>query len=238
MYRYIKAHVFAVLALVIWLVFATAIQRYMVVNQLSFLDVLDQFQTILRESWYGVLLYFLLYLIRPLLFLPGTVLTVLAGSVFGIWPGFLYAFLAGLMSGIPAYVVGRWFSDGRTTYGVLERFVSLIRRNPFQAVLMMRFVYLPYDMVNVFCGVMHIPFRTYILATALGNLGGAVSFITIGASLQGNLASGDFSLNLQMMALSGVLVIAGLLISRYVERFQPPLTPPTDSSEDTHDRSI
>lgn len=199
---------------------AVSVQVYMQTSGLSFWDVLEQFRDVLRESWYGVPLYFLIFLIRPLLFIPGTVITVLGGSVFGIWPGALYAFTAGLLSGIPPYIVGRWFSDGRGEFGALSRFVSLIRRNPFQAVVMMRLVYLPYDVVNVFCGVMHIPFWTYVVGTALGNSGSTASFIAIGAALQGDLSDGDFNLNPQMLVLSVVLMVVGLLFSQLAQRFQ------------------
>jgi uncharacterized membrane protein YdjX (TVP38/TMEM64 family) len=212
--------------------FALSVQLYMQANALSFLDVLEQFRGVLRESWYGVPLYFVIFLVRPLLFIPGTLITVLGGSVFGIWPGALYAFSAGLLSSVPPYIVGRWFSDRRTTYGALERFIGLIRRNPFQAVVMMRLVYIPYDVVNVFCGVMHIPFLTYLIATGIGNMGSTASFIAIGAALQGDLSDGDFSLNPYMLVLSGVLVVVGLLFSRLAQRFQPT---PVESLEETHE---
>lgn len=218
-----------------WITLAVSVQLYMQVSGLSFLDVLEQFRDVLREAWYGVPLYFLIFLIRPVLFIPGTFVTVLGGSVFGIWPGALYAFTAGLLSAVPPYIVGRWFSDSKASYGNLDRFVGLIRRNPFQAVVVMRLVYLPYDVINVFCGVMHIPLAIYLVATGIGNLGSTASFIAIGAALQGDLSEGDFSLNPGMIVLSGVLVVVGLLFSRLAQRFQPA---PVEDDKHERDRTL
>ena len=84
----------------------------------------------------------------------------------------------------------------------------------------MRLIYLPYDAVSLVAGSLRIPLLTFLLATALGNVAGTLSFVGVGASIQGNLATGEISLNPAVLAFSGVVLVASLITSRILNRFQ------------------
>jgi len=224
LWAWIKAHRTAVIAVGFWLVTILVARQYMETSQLTFADLADQLSVLLRESWFGPLLYILFYLVRPLILFPASLLTILGGSVFGIWPGFAYVLLAGTASSVFPYIVGRWFSseerEPAQIESTIQRFIRLLQRNPFQAVLMMRLLYLPYDAVSLLAGSLRIPFLVFFLATALGNLAGTLSFVGIGASIEGDLTKGDLSLNPTVLAFSVVILIASIILSRILNRYQ------------------
>ena len=153
-WRSIRGHKSALIALIFWLVLIVAVRQYMQATDLTFGELSARLQTVLSESWYGPLLYILVYLARPLILFPASLLTILGGSVFGLWPGFLYVLIAGTVSAIIPYGIGRWLSSGQPpptqSPTAAGQFVRMLRENPFVAVLTMRLIYLPYD-ADPFC---------------------------------------------------------------------------------------
>jgi uncharacterized membrane protein YdjX (TVP38/TMEM64 family) len=228
LWSWLSAHRLAVVAVLFWLSTAVILRHYMQANNLALSDLIHQLETVLRVSWFGPLLYIAVYTLRPLALFPAWVLAVLGGSVFGLWPGFAYALLAGTASAIIPYAVGRGFASPRQDTrqivvgdeSLRQRFVRMLRRNPFQATLIMRLMYLPYDAVSVLVGSLRIPFPAFISATALGNLGGTLSFTGIGASVAGNIFDGDIALNPTTFAFLAVILIFSVAVSRVLKRRQ------------------
>lgn len=227
-WQWLKAHRTAVIALVFWLGLILVVRQYMAANHLSFAQLTAQLQTILSSTWFGPLLYIVVYFLRPVILFPASLLTILGGSVFGLWPGFLYVLVAGTVSAVIPYGIGRWFSDkaepAQTSDSAIQRFIQMLRRNPFQAVLTMRLMYLPYDAVSLAAGSLRIPFIVFILATGLGNLAGTLSFVVLGASIEGDLAAGQVDINPLVLVISGVMLVISLSISRVLNRRQQTLT--------------
>lgn len=226
LWQWLRAHRTAVIAVLFWLGLILAVRQYMAANDLTFAQLTAEMQTLLSSTWFGPLLYIVVYLLRPLILFPASLLTILGGSVFGLVPGFLIVLVAGTVSAVIPYGIGRWFSSGAapesTDASALQRFMHVLRRNPFQAVLMMRLIYLPYDAVSLIAGNLRIPFIVFILATGLGNVAGTLSFVGVGAALEGNLASGQASLNPATLLFSGVILVISLAVSRLLNRRQPP----------------
>ncbi len=222
LWQWLRAHRTAVIAVVFWLGLILAVRQSMAANDLTFAQLTAQLQTLLSSTWFGPLLYIVVYLVRPLILFPASLLTILGGSVFGLWPGFLYVLIAGTVSALIPYGIGRWFSSGAASEqadaSALQRFIHLLRRNPFQAVLMMRLIYLPYDAVSLVAGSLRIPFIIFIVATGLGNLAGTLSFVGVGAALEGDLAAGQVSLNPVTLLFSGVILVISLTVSQLLNR--------------------
>jgi uncharacterized membrane protein YdjX (TVP38/TMEM64 family) len=208
-----------------WVLLLLVLRQYMMSNNLSFADLTRQLQTLLTETWYGPLLYILIYLLRPLILFPASLLTILGGSVFGLGWGFVIVLIAGTLSAVIPYSVGRWFSGDASSAGLhprIQGFLDLLLRNPFQAVLVMRLLYLPYDAVSLLAGSLRVSAWSFIAATALGNVAGTLSFVGVGASIEGDLASGDLSLNPSVLLFSGVILILSLVLSRILNRKRMP----------------
>ncbi len=204
-----------------WVVLLVAVRQYMTSSGLTFADLTRQLQTLLTGTWYGPLLYILIYLLRPLILFPASLLTILGGSIFGLGWGFVIVLVAGTLSAVIPYAAGRWFSGDPSQAALhprIQGFIDLLRRNPFQAVLIMRLIYLPYDAVSLLAGSLRIGFLAFIAATAAGNLAGTLSFVGIGASIEGDLASGDLSLNPTILLFSGLILIFSIILSRMLNR--------------------
>lgn len=213
-----------IIAIAFWLVLILAVRQFMQANNLTFNDFVNQLSLLLRGTWWGPVLYVLVYLIRPVILFPASLLTLLGGNVFGLWPGFIYVLLAGTASSIIPYGVGRWFSSDQPTenknHSAIQRFVSTLRRNPFQAILIMRLIYLPYDAVSLLAGSLRVPLAIFLLATSIGNLAGTLSFVGLGASVEGDITSGSLVVNPVVITFSIVILIASVTISRLLNRYQ------------------
>lgn len=209
------------LAVAFWLGLVLLARQMMAVNELTPVELVEQFGRVLTGTWYGPLIYMAVYTLRPVTLFPASPLAVLAGSLWGLGLGFVYGLLAGTLSAVIPYLAGRWLtldagatSDDSDKQGVIQRIVRMIQTSPFQSVLMTRLLYFPYDTVSVVAGSLRVAFVPFFLATALGNVVGTFAFVGVGASLEGDLVTGDVSFNPLMLVISIGVLVASIVISR------------------------
>jgi uncharacterized membrane protein YdjX (TVP38/TMEM64 family) len=187
-------------------------------------DVVDLLRTPL-----GPLLYILIYTLRPLAFFSAIVVTLVGGAIWGPLWGTLFVIVGSNMSATLAYGFGRAFGQGVLPEGgasaqesLVSRYAGRLRANAFSTILVMRLIYLPYDLVNYLAGFLGAPYRPYLLASILGSLPGTLTFVLAGASLDiDDIFAGNFSvsaINPWTLALSAALFVAGLVISRLLRQ--------------------
>ncbi len=214
------------IALLLWVGLFAAYRWYAVANDLGPVEAVRQLIQLMQTSAYGPLIYILLYALRPLLFFSSILLTLAGGFIFGpVW-GVLYTVIAANTSAMVAFAVGHYFGQGilenKENAGTIQRYTQRMRENSFETVLIMRFIFLPYDLVNYLAGFLRVPYRAYILASILGSLPGTLTFVLAGASLNiDNIFAGRFAIsaiNPWTLLLSVVLFVAGLLISRFLQK--------------------
>jgi uncharacterized membrane protein YdjX (TVP38/TMEM64 family) len=127
------------------------------------------------------------FTIRPLTFLPATVLTVAGGLLFGPLQGLIFVLIGENLSANLSYLVGKYFA-GEIIRKMIEHNQHMhwldcrLYENGFMAVLVMRLIYLPFDLVGYFSGMCNIRQWDFALGTAVGILPGAVSFVLLGSS--------------------------------------------------------
>ncbi len=217
-----KRHWQKIVALLFWLVLLGGYQWYAWRNNLSPLEALQQIIDLLRASRFGPLLFIAIYTVRPLVLFPATVLTLGAGLVFGPVLGIIYTIIGSNLSAMVAFVVGRFLGEGllegERTKGIVQRYTDRLRNNSFETVLIMRFVFLPYDLVNYLCGVLQIDWKAFLLATAIGSIPGTIAIVLAGSSIQGDLSEGLPSFDPRVFGVSVVLLVVSLAISRYAKR--------------------
>lgn len=183
-----QEHAQKISALSFWIVLIAAYQWYAVSNHLSPLQVVQQFLGFMQDGMLGVVIYIVLYAVRPLILFPATFLSVASGFVFGPVLGVLYTIIASNISSTIAYYVGRFFGDGLFkddgSDDLIQRYARRMRENSFETVMTMRFIFLPYDAVSYLAGFLKIRYWPFILATALGSIPGTMAFIGFGASVE------------------------------------------------------
>lgn len=185
----------------------------------------EQLLTALRSGVYGPIIFIGLYSLRPLIFFPASVLSVVGGLLFGLVGGLLYTVIGANLSALVAYVIGRYFGQNvlmnDESTGLLQRYTLRMRQNSFQTVLFMRLLLLPYDVVNYFSGFLRINWKAYLVATAIGSFPVTLSLVLIGVSGDVDLATGKFAINPWLLVISALVIGASLLLSRYFRRRTP-----------------
>ena len=153
--------------------------------------------------------------------LPPTLLTIASGFVFGPLWGVVLAVLGSNAAAVVSYLMGRYFGQGlrgpEKRTGMVGRYAGRMRENGFEAVLLMRLVYAPFDPVSILAGSLGISWRRFVLATLLGTLPPILSLVLFGASLETDFTGSGFRLNPWILLVSVLLFAASLLLSRYLK---------------------
>jgi len=180
----------------------------------------------IKTAWYGPLAYVLLFAVfRPFILVPTIVIVALGGRIFGLGPGFVLGSLGMSLSAIIPYYVGRVFAGedaNAQPVGVMRRFArrmsKFLRKNAFEALIVMRMTHVPYDGVSFAAGYIVVPFSRYWWGTFVGNIPAAYPFAALGASLEGNLLSGDYTLNEGILASSVIVFVLAFVLAWVLRR--------------------
>ncbi len=225
---WLSRHWQKLVAAAIWLTLVGSFLGYSVVTGSTPTETLRDLVDLLRTP-FGPLLYILIYTLRPLAFFSAIIVTLLGGAIWGPLWGTVFVVIGSNLSASLAYGFGRVFGQGilpeggnDATGGIVGRYAERLRKNAFTTVLIMRLIFLPYDLVNYLSGFLRVPFRPFILASILGSLPGTLTFVLAGASLDiDDIFAGRFSIsaiNPWTLALSVVLFVAGLVIARMLRQ--------------------
>ncbi|MDZ7678834.1 MAG: VTT domain-containing protein [Acidimicrobiales bacterium] len=174
----------------------------------------------IRGAWWSVPAFLLLSLARPFVLVPATLITVAAGLLYGPVAGVVIAAAGANGSALIGHAVGRSFIGDVERAGLVATWRGRLRRNSFEAVLLMRLIFLPYDLVNYAAGYLGVRRWSFLAATAIGSLPGTVSFVLLGASLS-DLTTGVGGIDRTALVVSVVLILASIAASRLLRRRAP-----------------
>ena len=196
----------------------------------------DQFDVAALESWIqnaGVLaplLFMLVYAVGAVLFLPGTVLTLAGGALFGPLLGTLYNLTGATIGAALAFLISRylasdWVAD--KTGGRLKQLINGVETESWRFVAFVRLVPLfPFNLLNYALGLTRIRFSHYLLATYICMLPGAFAYTYLGYA--GREAVGGSEGLIQKALLALMLLAAVAFLPRLIGRLRkkPSLTVP------------
>lgn len=209
------------IAFVFWLMVLGGYYGYIRQASLTLEESVSQIAVWLTDSFYGPLLFILLYVVGPLLFFPATILSLLGGFLFGP-VGIAYTIIGSNASAMMAYSVGRYFGQGVLEHrmGFIEHYAQRIRENSFETILIMHLLFMPYELVNYAGGFFQIQWKAFLMATALGSLPATISIVLMGASFGSleELMVGEIHLNPGMLGTSIFLISAGIALSQYLKK--------------------
>lgn len=209
----------------IWMTAIVLWRNYQTANDLSATGAAQEFIDGVGNAWWGILAFVGVYVARPIVLFPASVLTIVGGVLFGPVVGVVAAVIGANLSASLAFVIGRSLSakvDGTATLGdeqqsFIARWSQRMRDNSFETVLLTRFLFLPYDLVNYAAGALRIKYVPFITATALGSLPGTISFVLLGASLD-RVDEGLDGLNPYALVASVVIFFASLVVARHLKQ--------------------
>ncbi len=152
----------------------------------------DTLITIGGWGWVAPFGFICIYIIATIAFLPGSILTLGAGVVFGVFWGSLYVFIGATLGAVAAFGVGRYLARAWVSRKIanLPQFQAIDRalaKGGFKIVLLTRLSPLfPFNLLNYAFGITGVSFKDYTLGS-LGMIPGTVMYVYIG-SLAGDLA--------------------------------------------------
>lgn len=137
----------------------------------------------LRDHPLAPVIFVALYAGATALAVPGTILTLAGGALFGFYWGTLFNLLAANIGANAAFLVARTLGrDGvRKLMGddssALARLDGIVERHGFQGLLTLRLIPLiPFNALNFGSGLMSLNWRTYALATVIGIVPGTAIY--------------------------------------------------------------
>ncbi len=201
----------------VWLAAVIALGLVARSRGLTPIDAADDFAQAIRGHWWGSAAFVVAYAARPLIAFPGSLMTVLAGVIFGpIW-GTLLVVVGSNASTVVTYAAGRFLGSERDprSSGLITRQVERARRRPLVSTMVMRLLYLPFDPVGWVAGFARLRFWPFLAGSAIGTLPGIISFVGFGASIDA-VGADQPSLDVRLLGASIVLAIAGILLSRWL----------------------
>jgi uncharacterized membrane protein YdjX (TVP38/TMEM64 family) len=129
----------------------------------------------------GPLLFIGVYAAATVLFLPGSVLTLAGGALFGPLWGTLYNLAGATLGATLAFLIARYLAGDwvqARAKGLLARLVQGVEAEGWRFVAFTRLVPLfPFNLLNYALGLTRIPFLPYLLATLVFMLPGAVAYL-------------------------------------------------------------
>lgn len=141
----------------------------------------------------GAIAFIVLYILATVAFLPGSILTLGAGVVFGVFFGSLYVFIGATLGAIAAFLVGRYLARDWVAQKIAgnQKFTAIdqaVGKEGFKIVLLTRLSPIfPFFLLNYAYGVTGVSLKDYAIAS-VGMIPGTIMFVYIG-SLAGNLAT-------------------------------------------------
>lgn len=165
----------------------------------------------------AALVYVVFYTFRPLVLFPASLLTVASGLIFGPWLGIVFTIVGENTSANFAFSLARWLGRNAVMTRAGERTLAArwdkrLSRNGLVSVLVMRLVYLPFDLVNFSCGLTSMRQRDFAVGTFIGILPALISFV-----LFGGVVAADNDHRLLTLGLAALFFLLGIVIARLLK---------------------
>jgi uncharacterized membrane protein YdjX (TVP38/TMEM64 family) len=143
-------------------------------------------------AW-GPVIFIFIYILACVFFIPGSVLTLGAGFIFGVVKGTVVVSIAATLGATCAFLVGRyiaraWVEKKIQTNPKFKAIDDAVGKEGWKVVGLTRLSpVFPFVLLNYAYGLTSVSLRDYFLASWLGMLPGTVMYVYIG-SLAGDLA--------------------------------------------------
>lgn len=161
------------------------------------------------------------YALVCLFLLPGSVLTLAAGFMFGMVWGTVCASLGATLGATAAFIVGRFLIRGWIERRLMIHpgFLAVDRAigsQGFKIVLLVRLCSLfPYDLMSYLFGLTKVPLGRYVVATWLGRLPETLLFAYLGTTAKSlaDLVAGKVAMGVTKEILLGLGVLAMIAVT-------------------------
>lgn len=171
---------------------------------------------------WGPVIFIAIYVAATVFFVPGSVLTLGAGAVFGVAWGSVYVSLGSTLGATCAFLVGRYLArdaisrriEGNARFAAIDKavanegwkIVGLTRLSPV----------FPFTLLNYAFGLTSVRIGHYMLASWIGMMPGTVMYVYLGSLA--HAASGERTRTTGEWVLYGVGLLATVGVTIFVTR--------------------
>jgi len=171
-------------------------------------------------GWWAPLAFVVLWVASAVFFLPGLILTIAGGLLFGAVWGTVWTTVGANLGAIAAFLIGRYLARGMVEnmmerHGGLKRIDDGVRRQGWRMLMITRLVpVFPFNLQNYAYGLTDIPLKTYALVTLPCMLPATLAF----NFAAGSVRTGDFGRTLQYLGVAAVFFVVLSLIPGWVRK--------------------
>lgn len=180
----------------------------------------DQLDVEMLETWVndagvaGPIVFMLIYIIGTVVFLPGSVLTLAGGALFGPLLGTFYNLTAATIGAIISFIAARYLAHDwveKKTGGKLRSLKQGVESEGWKFVAFVRLVPLfPFNLLNYALGLTRIKLSHYSIATYICMLPGAIAYTYIGYVGREALAGDEAVIQKVMIGIALLAVVSFL----------------------------
>jgi uncharacterized membrane protein YdjX (TVP38/TMEM64 family) len=140
-------------------------------------------------AW-GYLALIVIYVVSAVFLVPGSLLTLAAGFLFGVIAGFILVSVGSTLGAAAGFLISRYFARERVEHRVAShpKFQAIdgaVLRQGFKIVLLARLTPIfPYSLLNYAFGITSMNFRSYIVASWIGMIPATILYVYLGATAQ------------------------------------------------------
>ena len=134
----------------------------------------------------GAIAFMAIYVIATVAFLPGSILTLSGGAIFGLFLGSIYVFVGATIGATLAFLVGRYLARGWISQKIAgnQKFAAIDRavgEEGLKIVFLTRLSPIfPFNLLNYGLGVTGVSLRDYVLAS-VGMIPGTIMYVYFGS---------------------------------------------------------
>jgi pyruvate/2-oxoglutarate dehydrogenase complex dihydrolipoamide dehydrogenase (E3) component/uncharacterized membrane protein YdjX (TVP38/TMEM64 family) len=171
---------------------------------------------------WGPVIFVGLYVVATVLFIPGSVLTLGAGAVFGVALGSVCVSISATLGATAAFLVGRYVARDAIARKIekSEKFATIDRAvadEGWKIVLLTRLSpVFPFTLLNYAFGLTRVKLSHYVLASWIGMIPGTVMYVYLGSLV--NVGAGHRQRTTGEWVLYGVGLAATVIVTIFVTR--------------------
>ncbi len=177
-------------------------------------------------GFWGPIAFIIIYNLATILFIPGSLLTLGAGVIFGVLWGSIYVSIGSVIGATFAFLIGRylardWVAKKLESYEQFKAIDQAVGEEGWKIVGLTRLSPIfPFNLLNYAFGLTNVSLKDYFLASWIGMLPGTILYVYVG-SLVGSLAQlgmGERSRTPVEWLLYGIGLIATVIVTIYITK--------------------
>jgi uncharacterized membrane protein YdjX (TVP38/TMEM64 family) len=159
-----------------------------------------------QAGWWAPVIFILIYVLATALYLPGSILTLAGGALFGPVYGVIYNLTGATIGAALSFMIARYIASDFVTErsgGRLKQLINGVETEGWRFVAFVRLVPLfPFNLLNYALGLTRIRFIEYLVATAIFMLPGAIAYTYLGYAGREAATGGDDLIRTILIALA------------------------------------